>query len=339
MTSALKQQNGVFYTTGDNPFSHGRFIRWALEAGARETTILEPFAGANHIIAMLQEVDVCRRYASFDINPQGRSVSMRDTLKDFPRHYHVCITNPPWLYKSRAKRLNLTYPDTPWDDLYKHCLQLCLDHCPYVAALVPASFLNSHHFLRRLDSVIMVQKRLFRDTENPVCLALFCREAVTETDIFVDDKPIGTLSALRAFLPTQSRKDITFNVRHGALGLMAIDNSVEPSIRFCWGDDVDPYAVRHSSRSITRIDMGMTHVTQRLIDRLNDQLAHFREKTYDVFMTTFKGIRRDGQYRRRLDYTLARKMMTEWGEQGVQALSPPFHKKHVIKSDKKDDCS
>ena len=39
---------------------------------------------------------------------------------------------------------------------------------------------------------------------------------------------------------------------------------------------------------------------------LNTRLKTIREKTHDVFLTAFKGIRRDGHYRRRLDWALAR---------------------------------
>ncbi|MCL2038821.1 MAG: hypothetical protein FWG85_00145 [Bacteroidetes bacterium] len=48
-----------------------------------------------------------------------------------------------------------------------------------------------------------------------------------------------------------------------------------------------------------------------LIDMLNDRLARFREDTNDIFLTPFKGLRKDNKYRRRLDYALARKLISE----------------------------
>jgi hypothetical protein len=42
------------------------------------------------------------------------------------------------------------------------------------------------------------------------------------------------------------------------------------------------------------------------IDMLNTRLTTIREKTHDVFLTAFKGLRRDGHYRRRLDWALTR---------------------------------
>ena len=45
------------------------------------------------------------------------------------------------------------------------------------------------------------------------------------------------------------------------------------------------------------------------IDRLNAKLMDIREKTHDVFLTAFKGLRRDRYYRRRLDWALARSII------------------------------
>ena len=65
--------------------------------------------------------------------------------------------------------------------------------------------------------------------------------------------------------------------------------------------------MRAQCRSITKIG-----VPWRVdIDMLNTTLATIREKTHDVFLTAFKGLRRDGYYRRRLDWALARAIVDE----------------------------
>ena len=305
----LKKQNGVFYTNSYNPFQHTYFIDWANNIQLGKHTVLEPFAGANHIIQSLKDIGVCKKYTSFDICPQHKNVIQQDTITQFPKGYTVCVTNPPWLYKSRAKRLHLSFPHTKWDNLYKFCLELCLHHCEYVAILIPASFLNSNIFLERLDSVIVLQKQIFSDTDNPVCLALFNKENTEDTCIFIDDKNIGTLTALKQSIPKTTNIQMKFNDIKGNLGLVAIDNTQSPSIFFCKGEKLNHYTIRHSSRSITRAKIQGIDVTEKFIEKLNKKLNKFRKNTHDIFMTPFKGIRKDGKYRRRLDYSLAKKIV------------------------------
>jgi len=43
-----------------------------------------------------------------------------------------------------------------------------------------------------------------------------------------------------------------------------------------------------------------------MIKKLNKKISTFRESTNDIFLTPFKGIRKDGRYRRRMDFALAR---------------------------------
>ena len=44
--------------------------------------------------------------------------------------------------------------------------------------------------------------------------------------------------------------------------------------------------------------------------RCNQYLTWYRENTQDVFMTSFKGLRKDGRYRRRLDFETAKAIMS-----------------------------
>lgn len=64
-----------------------------------------------------------------------------------------------------------------------------------------------------------------------------------------------------------------------------------------------------SSRSITRINLSLT---DGQIAGLNDEFSKFRRDTRDVFLTPFKGLRKDGMYRRRLDYGLARRFVSKY---------------------------
>lgn len=310
---STKRSKGQYYTLG-NPFSLDPFMKWANKIGLSKHRILEPFAGANYIIKSLQSLEICRNFDSFDISPAAREVTCRDTIKSFPEGYRVCVTNPPWLAKNSATRRKLPFPLTPYDDLYKHCLSLCLQHCDYVAALVPASFLHSNLFRDRLSRYILLHNEsTFNDTENPVCLALFGKEASYETSIYYDNSFIGNLRSLEKHIPAlHSGSAIKFNDPHGNLGLVTFDNSVEPTIRFCDVEELGQYPVKVSSRFFVRIGCNIGNIPSA-VTKLNDSVARFRSETCDLFLTPFKGLRRDGFYRRRMSFEMARRFISAIG--------------------------
>ena len=165
--------------------------------------------------------------------------------------------------------------------------------------------------MERLESLIFIQSKLFIETENPVCLALFNKENVKDTQIFADDLYLGTLTKMKQYLPKKQKNNVQFNVPNGELGLIGIDNTKEASIKFCKGQELRHYNIKYSSRSITRISVDGVFINDEIISQLNTFLNHFREQTHDIFMTAFKGLRDDGMYRRRLDYSLARNIIGE----------------------------
>ena len=305
-----KRSKGQYYTRG-NPFSLVPFKNWAKKIGLSKRTVLEPFAGANHIVKSLQSLGICRHFSSFDISPAEINVKFRDTIKSFPVGYDACITNPPWLAKNSATRRRLPFPLTPYDDLYKHCLSLCLQHCDYVAALVPASFLHSNLFRDRLSTYILLHNEsIFNDTENPVCLALFDKEAGYETRIYYDNNFLGNLRSLEKHIPVlqQSGSLIRFNDPLGNLGLVTFDSIVAPTIRFCAVGELNKYPVKVSSRFFVRIGCCIDDIPSA-ITKLNNKVDTFRKETGDLFLTPFKGMRKDGFYRRRMSFELARRFI------------------------------
>lgn len=311
----VKRSLGCYYTCG-NPFLLRPFRRWAQRAQLEQARLVEPFAGAAHLLDALKEVGlVPQKVAAYDIYPQDPCVLRRDTLKDFPKGYTVCITNPPWLYKSAARRRGLPFPNTKYEDLYQYALECCLQHVPYVAAIVPASYLASGLFFERLWGFVFLSDRhMFSDTENPVGLALFVKKKVKEIKLYRDNKSIGEYYTLqRRYMPQPRNKTLLrFNDPKGALGLVGIDNTCGSSIRFCKGEALSSYKIQYSSRSITRISAPELSVSKKFLETLNAQLEIFREKTQDVFLTPFKGLRKDGKYRRRMDYRLARKFINQY---------------------------
>lgn len=306
----MKRELGQYFTTY-NPFQNSGFLNWAYECDLSKTTILEPFAGSNNLINMLQDMGLCTDFKSFDIEPKNKFVKRRDTLKNFPKGFKVCITNPPYLAQNSAKRRNLEFPNIIYDDLYKYSLEKCLENCDYVGAIIPASFFNANIFRERLSHYILLNSKMFNDTEHPVCLALF-KKSSKDVDLYNDNKYLGKLSDLKKKLPKSNiNMDICFNVPNGNLGLIAIDNTIEPSIKFVNGEEISPDRIRVSSRSITRIMIPTKYKINSIIEKLNYNLNIFRKETYDLFLTPFKGLRKDNYYRRRLDYKLAKKLIEE----------------------------
>lgn len=302
MVNNVKRANGQFYTQ-KNPFQLKPFRDWAKKAKTIKYSILEPFAGENNLIKFLIKEGLCKHYESFDIMPGSTDVKKRDTIKHFPSGYEVCVTNPPWLAKNSATRRGLPYPNTHYDNVYKLALEKCIDNCSYIAALVPESFIRSELFLERLDSFISLTGEFFDETEQPVGLAMFSKNNTEDVNIWQNNKFIGTLNEIAKFRPPFSDdKSIRFNDPDGNLGLIAVDSHESANIRFCPVKELENYEVKDHGRYITKL-----HTPFKIkIDDYNKVINEFRKKTYDVLLTSYRGLRKDGLYRRRLDWQLAR---------------------------------
>lgn len=304
-----KRKYGQFFTE-KNPFNHPAFLRWSKKTGLPDVEIVEPFAGSNSIISHLENMSLCNKFMSYDIAPQHQKVSYRDTLVDFPTGYSVCVTNPPWLAKNSATVRGLDYPATNYDDLYKYALEKCLSNCDHVAALVPESFIRANLFKDRLHTFISLVGSIFTDTTHPVGLALFTPQSSKDIIVYSGKKRIGTLSHIEKQRPEQDTNiEIVFNEPKGNLGLIALDNTKEASIRFCNISELEDYKVKKHGRHITKLSAPRSMSSDSKIRDYNAFIGNFREKTGDVLMTCYRGLRKDGMYRRRLDWQLARAVM------------------------------
>ena len=307
--SKLKGSNGRFYTEnaqGNNPFNHPAFIRWANEANISGSTLLEPFAGRNSIVDTLQAMGLCERFKSFDIQPGRDDVCFQDTIEDFPKGYSVCVSNPPWLARNVATRYGFDFPGGSHQDLYQVCLEKCLAGCEWVALLVPESFIRTDLFRIRLAAFISLTFETFRETTHPVALALFNKGPTNDTELWSGSKFIGYLSEIESLKPKlqPNGTKVKFNDPDGNVGLMALDNTREASIRFCEPTELGDYRIRHSCRAITKLSASNPRIKE-----WNAFLTEFRDRTSDVSLTAYRGLRADGRYRRRLDYNLARRII------------------------------
>lgn len=271
---------------------------------------------------MLKDDDILpfAKWACFDIKPGENvfsecSIQQQDTLKDYPKGYKIAITNPPYLSKNSATRRGLDYPDTVYDDLYKLCLETMLNNTPYVAAIIPETFITANLFHNRIHSIISLTCRMFDDTDCPVCLALFVpeKEAPESFDIYAMNDSFGTYDELKkGDIPEVPGIDWKFNDPEGEIGIWCIDNTRKESIEFGDGKEIDSNKIKVTSRSLTRVgglpdDMSLNIFARRC----NEILEKYRRDTKDVFMASFKGLRIDGLYRRRLDFATARRIMNQ----------------------------
>ncbi len=177
--------------------------------------------------------------------------------------------------------------------------------------LLPASFLTSGLFHDRLDSLILINSLLFASTDNPTCLALFKKSISKDIKIYENNTFLGIYSELKRALENLEKTNgevlVKFNVSEGSIGIRNIDNSLRESIVFCLGKELAKYNIKPSSRLITRAWVPLDFsITKDAIEKFNVILSEFRDSTKDIFLTPFKGLRKDGRYRRRLDYNLAR---------------------------------
>ena len=320
-TRAHQRAKGQFFTTG-NPFGLRPFRRW-FDAipGVGAEVLLEPFAGANHLVRLMRSAGYANAWSCFDLHPpasgqaEGQAVQKRNTLSRFPSGFRVAVTNPPYLARNSARRHGLPYPKTAFNDVYKHALSQALVKCEYVAAIVPESFITSELFHDRLHSVVSLVRPMFEDTEHPVCLALFSPLGQSPIDDFMlysDNDRLGGYKALSGFLAPLTKGAIAwkFNDPKGEVGLRGVDDARTSSIAFVPGSDIPSSEIKHSSRLITRISGVPRGVDpQALIVQANALLARYRTQTHDAMLTSFKGLREDGKYRRRLDFAVARNLL------------------------------
>lgn len=312
-----KRELGQYYTQ-NNPFIHPLFIEW-MDLVDKNEIILEPFAGANNILKLMYESGYDLKWQCYDIAPSENNVypkykvEERDTLENFPQGYNVCITNCPYLGKSSARRRHIHYP---WeeDDMYKVSLNKMMEHCQYVAAIIPESFITAEIHQDRLYGVISLTCKMFSDTDCPVCLALFTPFKNKVIKMYANETYLGTYEELSNINLTGDTKyhQWVFNDKDGNIGVKTVDNQKEDDCKFFYGENINPEDIKVSSRAFSRISGLPSNIDRdKFITECNSILKKYREKTKDVLMTSFKGLRSDGKYRRRLDFKTVRCILNQ----------------------------
>ena len=303
------KEYGRYYTEG-NPFNYTAFQDW-YNAIPKSYPIIEPFAGSCNIPHLFTEAGYDADWQCYDINPERRckwKVTKRDTIAKFPRG-KVVITNPPFLAKNSAKRNGIPYPKSEYDNLYKHCLDLILHKTDYAAVILPDSFISAPEMKDRVSAIISINEKMFNDTDYPVCLALFVPEKTRDFPIYIGNKFIGTYQGLQNSLSCKVKTDWIFNSPTGSIGVYCVDSSM-PTIRFVFCTEIEPTKIKDSNRAYTRISGLPDNISiSEFIQRCNEVLCQYRNDTSDVLLTSFKGLRKDRMYRKRISFSTIRDIM------------------------------
>lgn len=314
-----KIEQGVFYTI-KNCFINKVFIQWLNNIpNVKNRVFIEPFCGENNIIQMIREIDFNNQWKAYDINnPQKNicpdiKIELNDSINNYNgKSFDVAITNPPYLAKNSATRKKIFYPKTDFDDLYKLTLKTLLDKHDYVVAIIPESFITSNIFLNRIDLIISINYKIFNDTSVPCCIACFSPQKTKinyniysgEDLLFnIDEKLLNKMNLDKII----SDEKVIFNSLKGQIGCICIDGTKNSTIRFVNKNEIKDSEIKVSSRSKTRIFVekleNLTDIEiEKFIENLNFNLKKYRIETKDVFLTSFKGLRDDNKYRRRIDF-------------------------------------
>lgn len=331
-----KIKNGQFYTLR-SPFEHPLVQEWFKKIpNIKNKTFAEPFAGANNIVKSVLEAYPeiqAKQWKCYDISPEAIrknevpeiQLIQQNTLMNFPES-DVVITNPPYLAKNSATRMKIAtdYNYGIYQDVYEIAIEKMLDNAEYVAAIIPESFLTRKFFKNRLFGFVSITDKLFDDTDFPVGIALWNPESTKDFTVWVGMENIGNYSKIveetELFKVDDNdlkKVSIKYNSPYGIIGLKAVDNTVKASIEYVKGTIIDPTNVKVSSRAITRLDVldkeGSSLVDENnlpiFLKTLNEVLDEYRHQSSDVFLTSFKGLRKDLRYRRRMDWKTSSKII------------------------------
>lgn len=313
--------HGVHYTEDDcwlTPAVNDFLVRVCAAYGL--TSVLDPFAGDGHMLRAIHKRFPLLRLGGMDL--VADKWPKNDSLERIraPDHSFIC-TNPPYLAKYSARRKGVDrlvskyFEGSPYDDLYLVALGRMLETGRPTVAIVPETFISSGHFREDLRVITILEKyKPFGTTETPVCVACFdpCG-APSPVEIFRDDAYLGRLSDLTDLsMLSVTPATMKFNAVNGVLALKAVDGT-QPSdrIRFMPASDFAycDSMIKGSSRLMTKIELAQNFdegAVAALAKRCNDLLEEIRFRSRDVVLSPFKGNNKAGTRRRRLDYRLAR---------------------------------
>ena len=312
MNAIIKKQTlGQFFTKNDFWIKNHvfEFIK-----STKATIAIDPFAGNGDLLKAAKGMGF-KKTTGFDID-KSLNWEINDSLLSVPKIKNsITITNPPYLTNYSAKRKKIYdsvkkyFEICKYDDIYQLAIEQCLNN-NFGVMIVPETFINSKFPKHRLTSITIIEDQLFDDTENPVCVICYDNKI----KVYKNDKMLGTLGYFEKMRRTpQKNIYIKFNSPKGQIALRAVDTT-DPArpISFMKPEEIDYDLsdIKQSSRLITVVELNTKkEKIEKIIKFSNDLLFDFRKKTNDVLLSPFKGNKKNGERRRRLDYLTARAIL------------------------------
>ncbi len=285
----------------------------------------DPFAGNGDLLLVASELGI-GGVVGLDID-KSLGWDWNDSLMDIPViNNSIIITNPPYLTNYSAKRKKIFdhvekyFATTKHDDLYQVALERCLNAGAGVI-IIPETFINSFFPKSRVNSITILEDSPFEDTDVPVCVVCFdgIEKSLKAISLYKNDEFLGSLEFFEnlRLMPSNSLP-FRFNDINGPIALRAVDTT-DPNrpIKFMRKEELEYNlaGIKHSSRLITIVQTNLAPgKLDELVDCSNTILTDYRDRTKDVLLSPFKGNRKDGSRRRRLDYSTARAILEMAGE-------------------------
>ncbi|MDD5144797.1 MAG: hypothetical protein PHW72_01615 [Candidatus Pacebacteria bacterium] len=314
-----KQTLGQFFTTNDF-WLKNHILEFIKSTPA--TIAFDPFAGNGDLLRVAKTIGF-KKTKGFDLD-SNLNWTNNDSLLFIPKiDNSIIITNPPYLTKYSASRKGVyesvrKYFDIcKYDDIYQLAIERCLIN-DYGIMIIPETFINSKFSKSRLVSITIIEDQLFNDTENPICVICFDNKnkPYNQVKIYKNDKFIGDLEYFEKLRRVPHKNIyIKFNSPKGQIALRAVDTTnPERQIAFMRPEQMDYNLsnIRNSSRLITVIELNANNeIIDKIIDHSNNLLIDFRRRTEDILLSPFKGNKKNGERRRRLDYLTARAILED----------------------------
>ncbi len=322
MSENKKRILGQFFTK-NNFWLKEHIIKFIKESGAN--IALDPFAGQGDLLTIAHDI-LKLQVIGYDID-ENFNWDVNDSLLNIPRvENSIIITNPPYLTNYSAKRKKIydsvkTYftGNTEMEDLYLISIKKCMEHNDFGIMIIPETFINTTFNKERIVSITTIEDNMFNDTETPVCVICFdnVKKGFDKIKIYKNDEFIDTLNEIVKFKkkPINLPK-IKFNSPTGKIALRAVDttNPLKP-IAFMKPEELnyDLTTIKHSSRLITLIEINSLKDDdlERFLEVSNRKLSEYRKNIKDILLSPFKGNKKNGERRRRLDYETARMILED----------------------------
>lgn len=289
---------------------------------SRCSVAYDPFAGSGCLFApVTNAVKRIKAVVGLDID-ESLGWKVNDSLLGIPFVQDaIIITNPPYLsnYSASRKRIGddvrKYFDTTSYDDVYLLALDRMLSAQRHVVAIIPETFINSSYSRKSLlDSITVLEKNPFHDTDTPVVVVCFdsAPKSYERIKVYKNNQLICSLADVENNrLKPKNNLSMRFNDINGWLGVRCVDTTnPNDKIRFDFREKIGydwTKGIKNSSRLLTLISVDVPeNARQRFIDSCNDILCDLRTQSHDLVLSPFKGNMKNGVRRRRLDFQTCR---------------------------------